>query len=543
MQAQPIPTGVTDDRFIMSPIISAPHTMLPSPPLDAAPDAPSATPASLEMPAAFALTDFQRMMEALTMCIILHDAETKSILWANPSACHVLGFTLEELLPLKAPDMSRRSHEYRREIGRQWLHGAVLHGTNVVEWCYRTKHGEEILSEATATLVKLTGQDVIMVQFRDIAREEQIKREMKRLESRLKEFMQDSDEGVAVLRSDGGIEYISDAGRKLLGVRPGQQTPGSFTALCEPASREELLELLTLALPDAISFPIRYQIVLKNGQRRWHHASCRYIEIENDLKGHLLHFRDISDQVEAEEARRRNQAALEYLARHNAMGEMATAIAHELSQPLAAIRNFLEGAMLRLNSPDISRENILWGLGSAARQVDHAATIIKSVREYVVKLEQTETLIDINETINEVRYFIELKAADTQTRVVVENSEEKLMVSCEKVLIGQVILNLTFNAIEEMSRFPVPSRTVHISCERAGKTALVKVTDQGGGLEAGLHERLFDGFFSSKVSGNGIGLALCKNIIARHRGDIWAQPALPRGTSFCFSLPLVKNDS
>jgi two-component system sensor kinase FixL len=502
-----------------------------------------------DAPATFALEDFQRMMEALTMCIILHDAETKSILWANPSACAVLGFTLEELLPLKAPDMSRRSHEYRREIGRQWLHGAVLNGTNVIEWCYRAKNGEEILSEATATLVKLAQQDVIMVQFRDIAREEQIKREMKRLESRLKEFMQDSDEGVAVLRADGGIEYISDAGRKLLGVRPGQPTPSSFTELCEPESREELRELLTLALPDAISFPIRYQIVLKNGQRRWHHAACRYIEIENDLKGHLLHFRDISDQVEAEDTRRRNQAALEYLARHNAMGEMATAIAHELSQPLAAIRNFLEGAMLRLNSVDISRENILWGLSSAARQVDHAATIIKSVREYVVKLEQTETLIDINETINEVRYFIELKAADTQTRIEVEHSAEKLLVSCEKVLIGQVILNLAFNAIEEMSRFPVPSRLVRISCERAGNTALIRVTDQGGGLEAGLHERLFDGFFSSKVSGNGIGLALCKNIIARHRGDIWAQPAQPEkseqagGTSFCFALPLVKNDN
>ena len=493
--------------------------------------------------AAFALDDFKRMMNALTMCIILHDAESKSILWANPSACAVLGFTLEELLPLKAPDMSRRSHEYRREIGRQWLHGAVLHGSNVVEWCYRAKNGEEILSEATATLVKLAHQDVIMVQFRDIAREEQIKREMKRLESRLKEFMQDSDEGVAVLRGDGGIEYISDSGRKLLGVRPGQQTPNSFSDMCEPVSRDELLELLTLALPDAISFPIRYQIVLKNGLRRWHQATCRYIEIENDLKGHLLHFRDVTDQVDAEDARRRNQAAMEYLARHNAMGEMATAIAHELSQPLAAIRNFLEGAMLRLNSDDIQRESILWGLGNASRQVDHAAAIIKSVREYVVKLEQTETLIDLNETINEVRYFIELKAAETQVRVALAPDADKLMVSCEKVLIGQVILNLAFNAIEEMNRFPMQERRIHISSERAGNTALIRVTDHGGGLDAGHRERLFDGFFSSKVSGNGIGLALCKNIIARHRGDIWAQPAQPRGTSFCFALPLVKNDN
>ncbi|MFX5521571.1 histidine kinase dimerization/phospho-acceptor domain-containing protein, partial [Acinetobacter baumannii] len=90
---------------------------------------------------------------------------------------------------------------------------------------------------------------------------------------------------------------------------------------------------------------------------------------------------------------------LEYLARHNAMGEMATAIAHELSQPLAAIRNFLEGSVLRIKQSEALREQagqIVWGLESAGRQVDHAATIIKSVREYVVRLEQSEGLIDLN---------------------------------------------------------------------------------------------------------------------------------------------------
>ena len=497
-----------------------------------------------EQPMRFDLADFKGMMEALSICIILHDAQTKSILWANPSACEVLGFTLEELLPLKAPDMSRQSHEYRREIGRKWLHEAVLRGRNMIEWCYRAKNGDEIMSEAIATLVTLSGRDVIMVQFRDIAREELTKREMKRLESRLKEFMQDSDEGVAVLRADGGIEYISDAGRKLLGVRPGQHPPKNFAQMCTGSSREELLELLTLALPDAISFPIRYQLEQKNGAMRWHQATCRYIEIENDLKGHLLHFHDVTDQVEAEEARRRDQTALEYLARHNAMGEMATAIAHELSQPLAAIRNFLEGSILRIENNAALREHaegIVWGLQNAGKQVDHAATIIKSVREYVVKLEQTEAVIDLCEIVGEVRYFIELKAAEAGVAVTVTGAPTVLPVSCEKVLIGQVILNLAFNAIEEMSRFDAPARHIEIACERAGETALLKVSDQGGGIDAGHRERLFDGFFSSKVSGNGIGLALCKNIVARHRGDIWAQPAQPRGTSFCFALPLVKN--
>ncbi|MBY0242887.1 MAG: PAS domain S-box protein [Burkholderiaceae bacterium] len=359
------------------------------------------------------------MMEAMAGCIIVHDAHTKAILWANPAACSALGFTLEELLPLKAPDMSRHAEPYRREAGLRWLQDAVEHGSSTIEWCYRAKHGEEILSEAIATLVRLAARDVVMVQFRNIAREDEVKR------------------------------------------------------------------------------------------------------------------------------------ALEYLARYNAMGEMAAAIAHELSQPMAAIRNYLEGALLRLQSPETQREHIAFGLNAASRQVDHAAAIIKSVREYVVKLEQAEAPAELNAILAETRYFIELKAAECQVEVEFIPAAEPLKINCEKVLIGQVILNLAFNAIEEMQRFPEPRRLVRISTAlRDGRAALC-VEDRGHGIDAALHERLFDGFFTSKVSGNGIGLALCKNIIGRHRGVIWAQnwaghgalDELPCGAQFCFALPLLSDST
>ncbi len=485
----------------------------------------------------FELGDFQRMMEAMASCIIVHDADSKAILWANPAACAVLGFTLDELLPLKAPDMSGRAAQYGREIGLRWLQGAVERGINVIEWCYRSKHGEEIMSEAVATLVRLAERDVIMVQFRDIAREEQARREMKRLESRLSEFMQDSDEGLAVLTADSGFTYLSAAGRQLL-LLPDEPPP-ALDALCTAETRDELARVQALALPDGPALSFRFEAMLAGGVRRWFQASCRHIDIEGDLRGHLLHFRDISAQVDAERTRRDQQAALEYLARHNAMGEMAGAIAHELSQPLAAIRNYIEGAALRLRSPDAGRDDILFGLTSAGRQVEHASTIIKSVRDYVVRLEQAEAPADLNAILAETRYFIELKAADAGVTLSFEHAGEALMVSCEKVLIGQVILNLAFNAIEEMQRAPQEQRHVRIWCQRDGQRAVLSVQDQGDGIDAALHERLFDGFFTSKVSGNGIGLALCKNIVGRHRGDIWAENATPRGALFRFALPLL----
>ncbi|MBZ9781656.1 PAS domain S-box protein [Pseudomonas sp. REP124] len=482
--------------------------------------------------------DFFTLIEAMPLCIILHDAHSKEILWANAAALSALGFTLEELTPLKAPDMTRDAPKYRRSVGLRWLEGAARTGQRAIEWCYRSKQGVEILSEAVATLVHLKDRDVLMVQFRDISKEDKVKRDLKRFESRLKAFMQDLAEGVAVLGPEGEIRFISDSGANLLNSEEHTLIGKNFLAWCDESSRQRLLQQLSTETPEHLPFSVHYKVQRRDGEWRWHDATCRSIEIEDDLNGHLLLFRDVTEQVQAEEARRVSEQKLEYLARYNAMGEMAVAIAHELSQPLAATRNFIEGAVIRLGNASGVDEGVTWGLQSAVRQIEHASVIIKSVREYVVKLEQSEELIDLNELLRETRYFISLRADPSLVKVDVITAPGPLLVSCEKVLIGQVILNLAFNAIEEMADLPIERRVLRIHASTDDGMALVRIEDRGRGIQAQAQEKLFDGFFSSKVSGNGIGLALCKNIIGRHRGDIWAQNLEPCGAVFGFTLPL-----
>jgi PAS domain S-box-containing protein len=482
--------------------------------------------------------DFYKLIEAMPLCIILHDAQTKEILWANSAALTALGFTLEELTPLKAPDMTSDAPQYRRSVGLRWLEGAARTGQRAIEWCYRSKHGVEILSEAVATLVHLHGRDVLMVQFRDISKEEKVKRDLKRFESRLKAFMQDLAEGVAVLGPEGDIRFISDSGLQLLASGEQDLLAQNFLAWCDEPSRQRLLPHLSRANPEPAPFTVHYHLQRRDGEWRWHHATCRYIEIEDDLVGHLLLFRDVTEQVHAEEARRVSEQKLEYLARYNAMGEMAVAIAHELSQPLAATCNFIEGAVIRLGNSESADQGVAWGLQNAMRQIEHASLIIKSVREYVVKLEQSEEVVDLNELLRETQYFISLRADPSLVRVEIVAYPKPLLVSCEKVLIGQVILNLAFNAIEEMADLPADRRVLRIHTSIGKDVALVSIEDCGRGIQAQAQKKLFDGFFSSKVSGNGIGLALCKNIIGRHRGDIWAQNLQPCGAVFTFTLPL-----
>jgi C4-dicarboxylate-specific signal transduction histidine kinase len=220
------------------------------------------------------------------------------------------------------------------------------------------------------------------------------------------------------------------------------------------------------------------------------------------------------------------------------MGEMATAIAHELSQPLAAVRNFIEGAIRRLEQAG-SVEDTIWGLRSADRQAEHAALIIKSVREYIVKREPTETRADLRDILTEVAYFIELRARDAGVRVHIVQPKSPLFVLCERVLIGQVVLNLAFNAIDALADVDAERRDLTLACTEQEGRALVSVMDNGPGVPAETHGRLFDGFSSSKVGGNGIGLSLCKSIVTRHLGAIWAQPVAGGGLECCFALPVI----
>jgi two-component system sensor kinase FixL len=480
--------------------------------------------------------DFRRLLEALTLCILLHDATTKAIVWANRAACSALGFTLEELLPLKAPDMTRPVPKYRREIGVGAMDRSITDGPQVYEWCYRSRDGVDMLSEAIATYVPLKERDVVMVQFRDIRVEEALKQKLRRYETRLREFMQDLDEGVAVLTPEGKVEFVSESSRRILGI-PENAPMGGILDYCDEPERDRLLRQLEDAPRIHSSEPQRYQ-VHRDGFVRWLRITCRRIEIEDDLNGRLIHFRDITDEVAVEQARRAEARKLEYAGRYNAMGEMATAVAHELSQPLAAVRNFLEGSIRRLEQGGPVGETV-WGLRSADRQAEHATTIIKSVREFIVKREPIETHADLRDVLADVMYFIDLRARDAHVTVVIEQSGNALPVFCERVLIGQVILNLAFNAIDALSEVEPSQRTLQLLTLREARDTFVRVIDTGPGVPAGSHERLFDGFSSSKVGGNGIGLTLCKNIVTRHGGTIVARPVRPHGLECRFSLPLV----
>ncbi|MGC9498878.1 ATP-binding protein [Streptomyces sp. WG7] len=491
-------------------------------------------------PSGFTDSDLVALFAALEHCVLVHDARTKDILWANPAACAALGFTLEELRPLKAPHMSSHARPYARAKGRAWLQRAVDEGSSTIEWCYRAKDGTDILSEARAVHVDLARGPVVMVQFRDIAEEKATRRDLFRTEGRLQAFLRSLDAGIVVLDGDGRVLYAGAAAGTLLGRGLDALVGTDFTDFLAPDSTRLLRDALTSTARGGRVTDTRYRLAVPDGDGgpdRWFAARCQYIHVENDLCGTLLLFHDITTLVRTEEEHRRDAQYLNHLARYNAMGDMAMAIAHEVSQPISAAHNFVAGVGGRL-ADDPDPEHLRWGLENATRQLDRAALILRSLREYVVRLEESKQWADLDDIVTDCAYFVDVRARQQSVTVRWEHSAEELPVRCEKVLIGQVVMNLAFNAIEEMARSPEGQRTVVVATHRRGGHAEVEVRDTGQGLPAQRAGRIFDGAFSSKGDGHGIGLALSHRIITRHGGEIEAGANEPRGTVFRFRLPL-----
>ncbi|MEU6657661.1 PAS domain-containing sensor histidine kinase [Streptomyces sp. NPDC046821] len=485
-------------------------------------------------------SDFVAMMNASDTCTLLHDARTKEILWANPAARAMLGFSLGELVSLRANHISGAAQQYDRVVARALLQDAIDHGAGRVEWHLRAKSSQVIPTDAFAVRVELARGPAVMVQYRDIERERRTDTEQRLAESYVETltrhtstvaFMLDAT-GVVVSATDTALGYLHLTGQH---TSPVRHELTSFAAIClgaSPASWEDV------ARGTEPIQPVRLEIDRPGGQPVWLEGSVeRLPQQEADVYLMILH--DVSDRVRDEALRELEQRRENHVARYNAMGDMAMAIAHELGQPLAAAGNFLAGVRARVDAApaggDLDRQ-LRYGLDGASRQIDRAAAIVSTLRAFVGHLEHVEQVVDLNDIVRECLPFIRLRAEPVGVRLDLDLSAEPVRVRCERVLTGQVVLNLCFNAIDEMAECHASARHVLLTTDRRTDQGVLTVADRGRGLR----RDPFSESFTGKAHGSGIGLALSHRIVTRQHGRIWSEPRPGDGSVFGFALPLAE---
>ncbi len=249
---------------------------------------------------------------------------------------------------------------------------------------------------------------------------------------------------------------------------------------------------------------------------------------------------DISERILVEEERRTLQTELLHVSRLSAMGQMAAALAHELNQPLTALAVYV-GACTRLLEGDLDddrRSKLQQLLSSMSHEALRAGEIIRRIREFVHKGDTVKKLERAATVMHEAS-TLALTAAKHQGVDVHVDVDAPGQILVNKVQIQQVVFNLVRNAIEAMETSSRKELTIGLR-ELNGEME-VSIADTGVGLAPEIIDRLFMPFSSTKASGMGIGLSVCRNIIEAHDGRIWAEPNPEGGTIFRFVLPTVTN--
>lgn len=258
---------------------------------------------------------------------------------------------------------------------------------------------------------------------------------------------------------------------------------------------------------------------------------------------------DISDRKRVEDLNRQQQEKLQASARLATMGEIASTLAHELNQPLAAISSYTTGALniLAREQPRVAEINIdmlTHALEKANAQAQRAGQIIRSVHTFVKKREPMRTAITLSELIESVAPLVELQAQKYFVSIKVDIPATLPTILADQVLLEQVLLNLTRNAIESMQGVALEKRVLGIAASvdpSNERNVVVSISDQGHGIPPEVAERLYSPFFSTKADGMGMGLSICRTAIEFHGGTLTHVDNPGGGTIFRFSLPALQN--
>ncbi len=249
--------------------------------------------------------------------------------------------------------------------------------------------------------------------------------------------------------------------------------------------------------------------------------------------------RDLTERQKTEARLQELQAELVHISRLTAMGEMASTLAHELNQPLAAITNYLKGThrLLEANDP-ASAPLIREAVDKAAAQALRAGQIIRRLRDFVSRGESEKKVESLPKLVEEASALALVGAKEQSIRVRIDLDRKLDLVLVDKVQIQQVLLNLIRNAIDSM----VGAQMRHLSIwtqAAEGRMVRVSVSDTGSGIPPEMNAQLFQPFITTKSDGMGVGLSISKTIVETHGGRIWVEANAGGGTIFHFTLRLV----
>ncbi len=371
---------------------------------------------------------------------------------------------------------------------------------------------------------------------------EQTERKLRESEIRFHLLAENATDIISRHTPDGTYLYVSPACKSSMGFNPEDLIGKNVYKLIHHDDVVKVKKVFTRRRENANHKPLVYRIKRKEGEFRWFESNIRLIIDEQSryISEIQLASRDITDRVLDKKARLRGQQ-LAHVFRLSTMEEMASGMAHEISQPLAAIVNYTRGCVRHLESDGYDHDQIKQIMTKAALQAERAGEIVQRLKNFFCKGQLVKTPCKVNNVIKETISLVKNELTTSKTKVDFDFEKNTPFIFIDKIQIQQVMLNLIQNAIEAMQANHVKEKRIQIHT-KSTHTETIEITllDTGPGFSKEHISKVFTPFFTTKAHGRGMGLAICRSIIEAHGGQftINANTNSSSNSWIRFSLPI-----
>lgn len=391
-----------------------------------------------------------------------------------------------------------------------------------------------VVNDADGSPVRLSG--IIM----DVDNEKRLEEVLKTRERHFRSILDTVPDAMIVIDQHGIMQFFSSAAERQFGYAESEAIGKNISELMPEPDRSRhdgyLARYLKTGERRIIGIGRIVTGMRKDGTTFPMHLTIG--EMQSDGQPYFTGFvRDLTEQQQTQARLQELQSELVHVSRLSAMGEMASALAHELNQPLSAIANYMKGSRrLLAGSTDANAGKIEGALDRAAEQAIRAGDIIRRLRNFVSREETDKRAESLSKLVEEAG-ALGLSGAREQGVLLRFNLDPKFdLILADRVQIQQVLVNLFRNALEAMAQSSY-RELIASNKPVADEMIEVAVSDTGHGFGSEINPKLFQPFFTTKESGMGVGLSISRTIIEAHGGRMWAETNERGGATFRFTLP------